>query len=36
MYNAYQYIVSNDGIDTCDKYPYMETVSLYFTKRAKL
>lgn len=27
MYNAFQYIVSNDGIDCEDSYPYMEYVS---------
>ena len=27
MYNAYQYIVSNDGLDCEDSYPYMEYVS---------
>lgn len=27
MYNAFLYIVSNDGIDSVDSYPYSETVS---------
>lgn len=27
MYNAYQYIISNDGIDSEDSYPYTEYVS---------
>ena len=29
MYNAYQYIVSNDGIDCSDSYPYIEYVRLF-------
>lgn len=29
MYNAFQYIVSNDGIDSSDSYPYYEYVRLY-------
>ena len=31
MHNAYQYIISNDGIDSEDSYPYAEYVSCLVT-----
>ncbi|CAI8034601.1 Crustapain, partial [Geodia barretti] len=29
MYNAFQYIVANDGIDSSDSYPYSESVRFF-------
>ena len=29
MYNAYRYVIANDGIDTAKSYPYHEQVYTY-------
>ena len=36
MYNSYQYIIANEGIDTAKTYPYQEQVGTYTVIRTRV